>query len=155
MDTTEGRAAVRVPAAALWTAETPSLYTLQLDLLENGRAVYSWRERIGLRAITVAGKRLLVNGRSVKLRGVNRHDLAPDVGRAVTERHFRRDWEVMKQGNINFIRTSHYPPSSTIYRVMRRVWVLCHVRGFHRQGRGAFERPHLPSEHYGAGRSHD
>lgn len=104
------QALVRVDAPQFWTAETPALYQINLTLSSKGMALQSVRERIGLREVSIAGGILKLNGRPIKLRGVNHHDLDPETGRAVTEERMRADLELMKKGNINFIRTSHYPP---------------------------------------------
>ncbi|MBD3273920.1 MAG: hypothetical protein GF372_01340, partial [Candidatus Marinimicrobia bacterium] len=95
---------------ALWNAETPFLYDLQVELLMNGEIVQSREEQIGIREVTIDGEVLKINGRPVKLRGVNHHEIHPDAGRALREDHWRRDLELMKAANINAIRTSHYPP---------------------------------------------
>lgn len=89
-----------------WSAEDPFLY--ELLLATAGERV---RMRVGFRtvAITEAGV-LTVNGRRVVLRGVNRHEFDPDHGRALTRETMRRDVELMKQYNINAVRTAHYPP---------------------------------------------
>lgn len=105
------RAAVlRVPHPKLWSAETPSLYRLRLTVSENGKPVHTVEERIGLREVGINGAVLQLNGRPIKMRGVNHHDLDPRTGRAVTEAQMRQDLQLMKQANVNFLRTSHYPP---------------------------------------------
>lgn len=108
----------------LWTAETPSLYRLVLSVSQHGKAVHTVEQRIGLRQVSVDGKRLLVNGKPVKLRGVNRHDLDPVTGRAVTEAQIRQDLALMKKGNVNYVRTAHYPPHP-------RLLELCDELGFY------------------------
>lgn len=95
-----------VPAPQLWTAETPDLYTLELTLPSGQRIV----EKIGLREVSVVDGQLLLNGRPIKLRGVNHHDIWPDTGRATDEAKMRRDLELIQTANCNFVRTSHYPP---------------------------------------------
>ncbi|HWW76862.1 MAG TPA: glycoside hydrolase family 2 TIM barrel-domain containing protein, partial [Pyrinomonadaceae bacterium] len=117
-------AVVRVARPLLWTAETPSLYRLRLSLSARGRPLQTIEERIGLREISIVDGVLLINGRPVKLRGVDHHDLAPDTGRAITEDEMRRDLQLMKQANVNFVRTSHYPPN-------RRFVELCDELGFY------------------------
>lgn len=121
-----GRHAVRVKVSnpRLWTAETPMLYRLQLTLSDKGRPLQTIEERIGLREVSIAEGMLKLNGRPIKLRGVNHHDLDPETGRAVTEERMRADLELMKKGNINFIRTSHYPPHP-------RFIELCDEMGFY------------------------
>ena len=117
-------ATVRIAQARFWTAETPALYRLQLTLSDKGRTLQTVEERIGLREVSIAGGVLRLNGRPVKLRGVNHHDLEPETGRAVTEAGMRRDLALMKQANINYVRTSHYPPDERFLR-------LCDELGFY------------------------
>jgi beta-galactosidase len=101
---------ISVAKPKLWTAETPSLYRLQLTVSAGGKTLQTVEERIGLREVSIAGGVLLLNGRPIKMRGVNHHDLDPNTGRAVTEAQMRLDLELMKKANVNFVRTSHYPP---------------------------------------------
>jgi beta-galactosidase len=117
-------ALVRVPQAKLWTAETPTLYRLQLTLSSSGKPLQTIEERIGLREISIVDGVFRLNGKPVKLRGVDHHDLDPEDGRAITEAHMRRDLALMKQANINFVRTSHYPPQA-------RFIELCDELGFY------------------------
>lgn len=107
---TRHAAVIRVAALRLWSAETPSLYRLQLTLSKGGRTLQTVDERIGLREVSIADGMLLLNGRPIKLRGVNHHDLDPRTGRAVTEAQMRQDLALMKRANVNYLRTSHYPP---------------------------------------------
>ncbi|WP_309113142.1 glycoside hydrolase family 2 TIM barrel-domain containing protein [Saccharothrix sp.] len=89
-----------------WSAEDPFLYDAVL-----ATASERVRLRLGFRTVAIDGCGVLtVNGRRVVLRGVNRHEFDPDRGRAVTVETMRRDVELMKQHNINAVRTSHYPP---------------------------------------------
>ena len=98
-----------VTNASLWTAETPDLYTLEIALPSQ-----TVREKVGLREVTWNATSLMVNGRPVELRGVNHHDISPFNGRAVTPAEQRRDVELIRAANCNFIRTSHYPPSEAL-----------------------------------------
>lgn len=97
--------------AALWDAEHPRLHTLALDLRAGGRKLESVVRRVGLREIEIAGTGLFVNGRPVKVRGINRHEVHPLRGRSLTPELWRKDAELFRAANINFIRTSHYPPA--------------------------------------------
>ncbi|HET7538087.1 MAG TPA: glycoside hydrolase family 2 TIM barrel-domain containing protein, partial [Candidatus Didemnitutus sp.] len=99
-----------IPAPKLWTAETPFLYTLELTLSAPGQPDEMYTEKIGLREVTIVDGVLQLNGRPIKLRGVDHHDLWPDTGRATDEAKMRRDLELIQGANCNFIRTSHYPP---------------------------------------------
>jgi beta-galactosidase len=105
-----GEAELAIPHPALWTAETPALYALELALVADVQTLQRHTERIGLRQVTIDGAVLKLNGTPVKLRGVDHHDLWPEVGRAAREEDLRRDLELIKAANCNFIRTSHYPP---------------------------------------------
>ncbi|MFT4176993.1 MAG: glycoside hydrolase family 2 TIM barrel-domain containing protein [Luteolibacter sp.] len=131
---------VKLPKPRLWTAETPFLYTLRITVSDKGRPFQSIEQRIGIREISTEGGILKLNGRPIKLRGVNRHDLNPEVGRAVTEEMIRRDLEVMKRANINFVRTAHYPSHPSLMRLCDEMgfYVMCEVsfgkRGRHLKG---------------------
>jgi beta-galactosidase/beta-glucuronidase len=101
----------RFPVAgpALWSAETPNLYTLLLTLLDaKGNTVEVESFPAGFRQVDIRDGRFLVNGKPVLLRGVNRHESDPDTGHAVTFESMVRDIEMMKRHNINAVRTSHY-----------------------------------------------
>lgn len=117
-------AVVKVVQPQLWTAETPTLYRLQLLLSAKGQALQTIEERIGLREISIKDGVLLFNGHPFKIRGVNHHDLDWKDGRAITEEEMRRDLDLMKKGNINFIRTSHYAPN-------QRFLQFCDEMGFY------------------------
>lgn len=110
-------ATLRVTDPLLWTAETPWLYTLhvvQEDPMTK-RQEMAFSTKVGLREVSIAGSRLLVNGRAVRLKGVNRHDTSPLHGRAITTDEMLRDVLLMKQNNINTVRTSHYPAPERMY----------------------------------------
>ncbi|MFJ2642592.1 glycoside hydrolase family 2 TIM barrel-domain containing protein [Streptomyces sp. NPDC087511] len=88
-----------------WTAETPRLY--EGELVTSGERVGL---RVGFRTVVVEDGLIKVNGRRVLFRGVNRHEFHPETGRTVDAATMRRDLVLMKQHNINAVRTSHYPP---------------------------------------------
>jgi len=94
-----------------WDAEHPNLYMLKTELTEEGKEVYSFTERVGFREIEISKNVMLVNGKPVKLRGACRHDIHPTLGRIATDEYDKLDVLLAKEANINFIRTSHYPPS--------------------------------------------
>jgi beta-galactosidase len=101
---------------AKWTAETPNLYTLLLTLRDkNGEAIEVTAHKIGFREVEIRGGQLLVNGQPIYLKGVNRHEHDPVDGHAVSVASMRRDIELMKQFNINAVRTSHYPDDPRWY----------------------------------------
>jgi len=94
-----------------WDAEHPHLYTLQTALWVDGKKLYEFSKRIGFRTVKVVGNQLLVNGKPVKLRGACHHDMHPLLGRVSTDEYDKRDVQLAKEANMNFIRTSHYPPT--------------------------------------------
>lgn len=107
-----------------WSAEKPVLYTALLALTgADGKTEYT-SERIGFRTACVEGINFLVNGQRVMIKGVNIHEHDPYTGHVVSEETMRRDFEIMKQHNINAIRTSHYPQQ-------RRFYELCDEYGFY------------------------
>ncbi|THF79863.1 glycoside hydrolase family 2 TIM barrel-domain containing protein [Cohnella fermenti] len=94
-----------------WTAETPNLYTLLLTVLddESGRAAEVKRIAVGFRDVRIADGRLLVNGRPVVVKGVNRNEFDSRTGFAISKESMARDIELMKRHNVNAVRLSHYP----------------------------------------------
>jgi beta-galactosidase/beta-glucuronidase len=104
-------ATVEIEAPSPWSAESPNLYTLTVTLRgADGVEIDARSFAVGFRDIRIAGSALWINGVAVKLRGVNHHDTHPDRGYAMTRQDLRRDLMLMKQHNINTVRTSHYPP---------------------------------------------
>lgn len=94
-----------------WTAETPSLYKLSIALRTGNRTLHRVTPRFGFRTVAVrAGDGISVNGRRVRLKGVNRHSFWPDSGRATSAAISRADVQLIKDMNMNAVRTSHYPP---------------------------------------------
>jgi beta-galactosidase len=100
----QGTIVLNVEQPQLWNAEQPRLYDLYVHA---GGEVLLFR--IGFRKVEVQGGVFLVNGRPVKLKGVNRHDSHPTLGQTIPINHMIQDLNLMKQHNVNTIRTSHYP----------------------------------------------
>ncbi|KAL3622626.1 hypothetical protein CASFOL_034037 [Castilleja foliolosa] len=102
----------------LWTAEQPNLYTLVVTLKDaSGNVVDCESCQVGIRQITKAPKQLLVNGQPVMIRGVNRHEHHPCLGKTNLEPCMVQDLVVMKQNNINAVRNSHYPQHPRWYEL--------------------------------------
>lgn len=110
--------------AHLWTAETPTLYTLNLSIWQGGREVEKISRKFGIREIRIDGNKLLLNNRLFKLRGVTMHATDPKTGKVISEELNLKDMKMMKEGNVNFIRTSHYPREPRFYD-------LCDSLGFY------------------------
>ena len=105
----------------LWSAEKPNLYDCTLDLLDgSGRVIETFSQITGVRRIETRGEVLLINGRPVKMRGVNRHDHHPRTGHYVDAATTELDIRLMKQANVNMLRTSHYPDSPYLYELCDR-----------------------------------
>ena len=100
---------------ALWTAETPNLYTVRVVQREGGKDEMAFSTKYGFRDIEIRGALVYINGQRVFFKGVNRHDTHPLYGRAVTTESMLKDVLLMKQNNINTIRTSHYPNAAKMY----------------------------------------
>jgi beta-galactosidase len=99
-----------------WTAETPNLYTLLVELVDRrGRVVQATARRIGFRTVAIHNGLVTVNGAPITLRGVNRHEHDPETFHVISLESMRRDIELMKLNNINALRTSHYPNDERLY----------------------------------------
>ena len=123
---------------AKWTAETPALYTLLLTLHDRrGAVVEVIPARIGFRAIEIRDGHFLVNGRSVLIKGVNRHEIDPDTGKVIPIDLMVRDITLMKQMNVNAVRTSHYPNAPAWYD-------LCDKYGLY-----VLDEANIEAHHYG------
>ena len=106
----------------LWSAEKPWLYpfTLQLLGMKDSKNDEEFSYHFGVKKVEVVGEVFKINGKNVKLRGVNRHDHHPKTGRYVDDATYEEDIRLMKQANINFLRTSHYPDREYLYELCDR-----------------------------------
>ena len=100
-----------------WTAETPSLYTLYITASKGDKVLEVVRQRVGFRHIEIKGGQLLLNGQPILIKGVDRHELDPDGGYIVSVERMKQDIRIMKQLNINAVRTSHYPDDPRWYEL--------------------------------------
>ncbi|MBR4228265.1 MAG: DUF4981 domain-containing protein [Bacteroidales bacterium] len=98
-----------------WTAETPNLYTVRLSTLEKGAVTEVIPVKSGFRKVEIKDSQVLVNGQPVLFKGADRHELDPDGGYVVPRERMEQDIRIMKQFNINAVRTSHYPNDSYWY----------------------------------------
>ena len=112
---------LHVPDVDAWTAETPSLYRLTATLTDQGRQVESEGCDVGFRTVEIAHGQLMVNGRAVLIRGVNKHEHHPRRGHTETLDELIHDVCLMKQHNFNAIRCSHYPHQEALYDVCNRL----------------------------------
>jgi len=108
-----------------WSAEQPELYLLRVELLSPaGKVAEQTCQRVGFRSVEVRNRQLLVNGRAVFIKGVNRHEHDGRTGKAISEESMLRDIHLMKQLNINAVRNAHYPNQ-------RRWYELCDEYGLY------------------------
>lgn len=98
-----------------WTAETPYLYKLLMTVTKNNETIEVIPQSVGFRNIRLNGDTFLVNGVAIKFKGMNRHDYNPKNGRVVAREEIEKDIILMKQFNVNAIRTCHYPDSYYLY----------------------------------------
>ena len=98
-----------------WTAETPYLYMLELQLKQGNKVLEVVRKQVGFRHIEISGGQLLVNGQPILIKGADRHELDPDGGYVVSVERMIQDIRIMKQLNINAVRTCHYPDDPRWY----------------------------------------
>jgi beta-galactosidase len=106
-----------IPGVKTWSAETPSLYTLFLTLEINGKVQEIIPDRVGFRRVEIKDAQVLVNGRPVYIKGVNRHEHASQTAHVVSKAQMLKDVELMKKLNINAVRTSHYPADPYFYEL--------------------------------------
>ena len=102
---------------AKWTAETPYLYTLRATLKEGNKVLEVIPQNVGFRKIEIKNAQLLVNGQPILIKGANRHELDPDGGYVVSRERMIQDIQIMKQFNLNAVRTCHYPDDNFFYEL--------------------------------------
>lgn len=107
----DGKTVLFVGKAAEWNAETPNLYDLFLTLKDDrGTVLQCVRQKVGFRHIEIDGEVFRLNGKAIKIKGVNHHDANPKTGYYMTPHDIMQDLTLMKRHNVNGVRTSHYPP---------------------------------------------
>lgn len=110
----------------LWSAETPNLYTVHVvQMDEQGNEEMAFSTKHGFRDIEIKNSLIYINGERIMFKGVNRHDTHPLYGRAVTTESMLQDIMLMKQNNINTIRTSHYPNAARMYAMFDHYGLYC------------------------------
>ncbi len=113
-----GKIKLEIHNPRLWTAETPILYDLKFEILDqSGRAIQRINSKIGFRSVVIEKGQLLINGKAIRIRGVNRHEHDPALGKVVTEESMLKDLILMKQANVNAVRTAHYPNHPRFYEL--------------------------------------
>ena len=113
-----------VKAPEKWSAETPNLYTLVMIIELDGKIICVKTYKVGFKKVEIKGEKIYYNGMPLMIKGVNRHDFDCDNGWAVPREIYTQDLDIMKQNNINSIRTSHYPDDPYFYD-------MCNKYGFY------------------------
>lgn len=113
-----------VKAPEKWSAETPNLYTLVMTIELDGKIICVKTYKVGFKKVEIKGEKIYYNGMPLMIKGVNRHDFDCDNGWAVPREIYTQDLDIMKQNNINSIRTSHYPDDPYFYD-------MCNEYGFY------------------------
>ena len=108
-------AQLAIASVKAWSAETPYLYNLYLTLKKGDKVLETVCQKVGFRHIEIKGGQLLVNGQPILIKGVDRHELDPDGGYVVSIERMKQDIRIMKQLNVNAVRTSHYPDDPRWY----------------------------------------
>ncbi len=116
-----------IPKPEKWDSEHPNLYTFTCQLKEGKKVLYETTRRIGFRQIEVRGNQMYINNMPVKLRGACHHEVMPLRGRSVNEDMWRKDVELFRRGNVNYIRTSHYPPDEALLEACDELGMLLEV----------------------------
>ena len=120
-DTTHMQLSYLINNPKLWSAEKPNLYPFSVELQDqSGTTIEHFDYHLGVKRVECVGEVFKINGKNVKLRGVNRHDHHPITGRYVDDATYEKDLQLMKQANINFLRTSHYPDREYLYELCDR-----------------------------------
>jgi len=130
-DTLDISLSTKIDNPHLWSAHDPYLYDVRLTLMDAlptvgipamNTEVFDYK--VGFKEVKIVGEVLKINGKNVKLRGVNRHDHHPVTGRFVDRATYEKDVQLMKQANINFLRTSHYPDDPYLYELCDRYGIF-------------------------------
>jgi beta-galactosidase len=106
-----------VPSPRQWSAERPELYDLTISLNGDAGAIEAIPWQVGFRQVEIRNRQILVNGRPIYIKGVNRHEHDPELGHVMTEERMMQDLTLMKENNLNSVRTCHYPDVSRWYSI--------------------------------------
>ena len=107
----------KIADVATWSAETPNRYKLDIKLSEGGKTRQFITTHVGFRSVEIKNSQLLVNGKAVLIKGVNRHEHDPDTGHVVSRESMLKDIQLFKQFNINAVRLAHYPNDPYFYEL--------------------------------------
>ena len=112
-----GNVAFNIKNVKPWTAETPYLFTLVTTVKKGGKVIEVIPQKVGFRKVEIRNSQLLINGEPIYIKGANRHEMDPDGGYIVSRERMIQDIKIMKQFNINAVRTCHYPDDPQWYEL--------------------------------------
>ena len=134
-----------------WSAEIPTLYRLVVEVVEGAKTIEAAAFKVGFRKVEIKGSQLLVNGKPVLIKGANRHEMNPNTGYYVTREDMVRDIQIMKELNINAVRTCHYPNSPLWYDLCDEYGLyVCDEGNIESHGMGYKEKTLAKREDYAA-----
>ena len=116
--------AIELDTVQLWYDESPIQYKVLVELSKKGKTIEAYKLPVAFRKIEVDGNKILLNGKKFKIRGVNRHEFSPDQGWVISKEEMIKDLELMKQGNVNFIRNAHYPNDPRCYELCNQYGIM-------------------------------
>jgi len=140
---------IEVKNPAKWDSEHPRLYTLECELV-GGEDRVTIKEKVGFREIEIVGNKIFINGNPIKLKGVNRHEVHPLLGRSLTDRYWLKDAELFQGANMNFIRTAHYPSAREFVSICDSIGLFVELEapfawiGHHANKKWRDSDPHAP-----------
>lgn len=110
-----------------WTSESPYLYNLSCELYLDNKPAYTVARNVGFRTIEVRGNQVFVNNKPIKLRGVNHHEVMPLRGRSLTGNIWEDDVRIFREANVNYFRTSHYPPDEALLEACDKLGMFIQI----------------------------
>ena len=116
--------AIELDTVQLWYDESPIQYKVLVELSKKGKTIEAYKLPVAFRKIEVDGNKILLNGKKFKIREVNRHEFSPDQGWVISKEEMIKDLELMKQGNVNFIRNAHYPNDPRWYELCDQYGIM-------------------------------
>ena len=116
--------AIELDTVQLWYDESPIQYKVLVELSKKGKTIEAYKLPVAFRKIEVDGNKILLNVKKFKIRGVNRHEFSPDQGWVISKEEMIKDLELMKQGNVNFIRNAHYPNDPRWYELCNQYGIM-------------------------------
>ena len=116
--------AIELDTVQLWYDESPIRYKVLVELTQKGKTIEAYELPVAFRKIEIDGNKILLNRKKFKIRGVNRHEFSPDQGWVISKEEMIKDLELMKRGNVNFIRNAHYPNDPRWYELCDQYGIM-------------------------------